>query len=666
MSTGNRRNQTPAISDGTVHSSVRQDKQTYLCRILGEESFLLCKNFFESVWRSDAPYKVFPAGRCLNLMYLFYSCAGDEWADDTLESSFFSDDALLSNAPEIAAAYRKSHIIPRILIADDVLIYGRTLNKLITGLIKRIYDSLTDEGVQVEKSRLERDVLSSVRIRVIMQGNKPLLLYGLYQNHLKAEVIRPACKCHQFSADVSQVFAGGAAANTGLAPSLETRMFDEESRKRLYRHISGKADLMTTPFPYRNRFLEKAWVYPVLSSDGAVRAVYTVRVIPSEMDGTRLIVPFVMHSDIGAGRGDLRRKVSKKLFPYLDDETRMSAGNVFRYWKEDSPAWMDAFALILNQNLLLLLLQDCGVDDWQRGVDYGKIGMSFRSRQNQDTQSFFDIITKRETPWMTLEQMDEMVLHLTSDSEPLFRVPCQEKNAADFPNHAEESISMVDSSIGDILSEYGQLAEYHAYRQRIGREFLSGLGIADRSVADILNELDRRVGRKISSVMSGREFLSCAVSVLLRYMDTGAAVVSLSYTENDEKEGFGFVCRAGRQSLPILPRRYSAYLPVLAAMEQDCLRNPERLVGKINRFPESVLGSQTSKNLVQFVEGLYRMGHCLQDWNIDMSGWTDWQWEKPECDETLTPEEVQARNMKQLFQSLRTQNVLLDFYIDLN
>lgn len=656
-------NQVPVVSSNSVNTSVRQNKRRYLCQTLGEESFLLCKNFFESIWSSDAPYKVFMARRCLNLMYIFYSCAEDKWRNDTLESSFFSDGALLSNVPEIAAAYRESYIIPEILIVDEILIHGRTFNKLITELIERIYDSLLDEGVRVEKSRLEKDVLSSVRIRVILQSNKPLLMYGRYQKNLKAETICSTHKWHQFSAGVSQVIAGGVIANTCFVPSLEMRVFDEESRERLYRHISGRADLMTPPFPYRNRFFEKAWVYPVASPDGAVRAIYTLRVVPSEMDGTRMMVPFVIYSEVRADRGDLRRRMLRKLFPYFDDETRISAEKACRYWKEDSPAWMDAFTLILSQNLLLLLLQDCEVSDWERGIDYGKIRMSFRSRANRDTRSFFDNIAKRKTPWMTLERMNEMMLDLTLDLEPLFYVPRLEKYAAAFPDHVERYIDLVDDSIGDILSEYGQLSEYHAYRQRVGREFPSGLGVANRSVTDILCELDGRIGRELSLVMSRREFLSCAISVLLRYMDKGAAATALSYDEDEESEGYGNMCRAGEQSLFILPQRYSCYLPILGVMEQDCLRNLERLVYRMNKFLNPILGPQMTENLVRFVEGLYRMGQYLKDWDIDMSGWVEWQWEKPEKDEALMPKEIQRRNMQQLFRDLRIQSNLLDQYI---
>lgn len=654
------------VPDEDGNADMKKHVRKYLRQTLGEDSFLLCNSFFESVWASGAPYKVFMARRCLNLMYMFYICADNKWKRESLENSFFSDEALLSNAPEIAAAYQNTYVIPEILIVDEILIHGRSFNQLISNLIERIYRSLLDKGVRVDQTRLRRDVLSSVRIRVILQSDRPLLLFGMYQKNLRAEKICSSREWHQFSLGVSLVIAGGVVANTSFVPSLQMRAFDRETGNKLYRHISGKADLMVQPFSYRNRFLEKAWIYPVTSSDGAVKAIYTLRVVPSEIDATRIIVPFVIYSDVRADNAGLPGILMRKFFGLLDDGMGILSGRIFRYWKDNPTALMEALTLILSQNLLLLLLEDCEVDGWQKGMDYAKIRMTFRSRNNDCTESFFDKIMNREMPWMTLEQMNEVLLELTSEAEPLYYIKDRVNAGLAEPdgNAAGQHVKKIEDSIGDLLSGYGQEAECHAFRQSTGREFLSGVNIAGRSAAVVLHDIDARIVRDMSRSLSDEWFLRCAVSLLLRYMDVGAAAAVVSHHNARETEGGCNLLRAGEQSLFLLPQRYACYVPILAAMERDCMGNQERLEYRIRTFMSPLMEPRMTEDLVAFTNNLYRIGQTLKEWDIDWSGSFDWEWEEIGDEETLTPKEVQDRDMKEFFGSMAKQFRLLNRYIE--
>ncbi len=648
-------------ADGGNKGNIEQRVKDYLRRMLGEDLFLLCKNFFESVWGSSAPYKVFLARRCMNLMYMFYMCADDDWHRDSLESSFFSDGALLSNAREIAEIYRESHTVPEILIVDELLIHGRTLNQLISELVERIYRFLCEEGDDVDRTRLETDVLNAVHIRVILQNNKQLLLYGIYQRNLRSEKIRPIRKWHQFSSGVSQAIAGGVVANTSFVPTLQMRAFADNDAKKIYRHLSERADSLFTAFSWRKRFLEKAWIYPLTNEDGAVKAIYTLRVVPSEMDGTKLIVPFVIFSDIRAQKGSLYQMLCSKLFKNFDLEMQVALDNVLRYWQADSPAWMEALSLIFSQNLLLLLMQDCKIPGWEKGIDYEKIRMSFRSLNNDVAALFYDRIVERTTPWMALEQMNKALLELTYDAEPL----CHIQNIDDTEKSKEsnEWIVPIENTVGDVLSKYGQQAEYHAFRQRTGREFLSGRGIANKPLSDILYQVSHNYSEGMTQTIPNKQILSCVVSVLLRYMDIGAAATVVSYNESSDYEGYSNMCRAGEQSLFILPQRYSCYLPILSVMEQDCMRDLERLTYRMKEFLTPILKQKTVGDLITFTESLYEIGQYLQDWDIDLSGWVDWSWEESDSADTIKPPDVQRRSMNVLLDNLVIQSELLTKYL---
>lgn len=654
------------VDNGNRIKEQRELIKGYLRQKLGEDYFLLCEVFFASVWDSCAPYKVFLARRCLNLMYMYYLCADDERKSEDLESSFFSDNALLSSAPEIAEAYRNTGMIPKILLVDEILVHGRSFNHLISELIERIYTSLLDMRIEVDKTRLEQDVLFSIRIRVIFQSNNSLLLFGSYYKTLKAEKICSTKEWHQFSSAVCQAIAGGVVANTSFVPSLQLRMFDSEEGNKLYRHLSEKADLYAHPFPYQNKFLEKAWVYPLTSPDGAVRAVYTLRVIPGEMDGNPVIVPFVFFSGVKIRREGLRQILMRKFFARLDSEGLVNAEKAFRYWTEDAPVWMEMLTFLLSQNFLLLLLQGGEVEGWDAGMDYEKIRMSFRSRKNSDTKQLFHAIVKRKTPWMTFEQMNELLLTLTSDTKPLFDMGAgTDIHAVRTEEQMAESIRQVEDAIGDLLSEHGLESEYHAYRQSVGEEFRTGFSIPDRTIAEILQDLDHRIGRQVSGEMSRENFFCCAVVLLLRYMDIGVAAAVPSYNGliDEENEEYCYMCRTGESSQAVLPQRNFIFLPILAIMEQDSLRNSNRLMHQMGKFFPPVVGVQKTEKLITFVDRLYRTGQWLRDWAIDFSGWIKWMWKKSQGDEHLTPTEIRKRDMKYFVSKLGTQTDLFNKYL---
>lgn len=635
----------------------RQKKREFLCRVLGRNSFQRCSIFFKSVWSSCATYKVFISRRCLNLMAVFYESAAPEWKSGSGEKSFFSEDALLSDAPAIAETYAGTSAIPPILIVDDVLIHGRTINTLIRDLTDRIYQALQEKGCQVDRVRLQTDVLYSIRIRVLLQSDRKILLYGAYQNRLKAEEICPLSVWHAFSSDVSQVISSGVIANTSFVPSLRTQILPKGGEK-LYRRLSEKADRLARPFAWRNRFLEKAWVRPVTAGSGEVKALCTLRVVPSEMDGTRLIIPTVLAADMQSRK--VKQILRQKFWSCLDTKQKEASEEIFTYWQDDAPAVRGSLSFLLSQNMLLLLLQDCGVE-WEKAVDYEKIALSFRSRVCEGVNSFFDAVAARKTPWMSWQEMDETLLDLTEGAKPLFHGSESCDVRIVLPEDRErECIEKVWDALGDTLSEYGQEAEYHAFRQSTGKEYPSGLQSTAVPLSDVLAKLYTRIERDVSAAFLEEDFLCCAVSLLLRYMDMGAAALS----QDCARERYITGVRAGEQCQFVLPQRYASYLPVLIELERDCLWNLDRLLYQMRKLLTPVLDEKLLEGLVDFVKSLYREGQCLQDWKeLDQTGWLDWKWEKSCGQKTLKPKDVQRRKLDSFASSMMIQNKMVDAYL---
>ena len=161
----------------TLDSNQRKRLSEYARSVLGDEYYNQIDEFFTSVWESSAKYKVFLARRCLNLMYLMYRAKYDKPLES--QQSFYSDGALLANAFEIADSYITWGVIPEIMIVDDILLHGRTLNALIDSLVESVYKCLKNRGYFFEKNEIEYEILNSITIRVIRMQNHCLFAVNI-------------------------------------------------------------------------------------------------------------------------------------------------------------------------------------------------------------------------------------------------------------------------------------------------------------------------------------------------------------------------------------------------------------------------------------------------------------------------------------------------------
>lgn len=638
-------------SQGVNSKDIPKNIREYLIRTMGKESFTLCKMFFESVWNSGAPYKVFMARRCMNLMYLFYRGFVERNSEE-LEKTFFTDQALLSNVREIAGIYEEMGFIPRILLMDEILLHGRTINEFVEKLIKGICRCLNEDGFEYSRREVESEVFASVRIRVIMQSSKGILLDRKLWGLLRSEKICDLEKLHQFSSRVSQVIADGMVTNTSFVPSLN--IMPDAMGAELYSSLTNNAMEKMTCSSYQGRFLDKAWVYPLTSLEGEVKAIYTLRVVSSAIDGAKRVIPFVILPNI--------KNFKRTLFALLDGKASLIAEKAYRYWGDESPAGIEAFIMILSQNLLLLLLESKSImkDDLLLNslMDYNKIHMTFRSH-TPSVEAFYEHITKRRTPWITWKQMDQLLLELTQNSDPLFSLRRYGRPALYDQTSGIDYDDLIKNSVSNMVAQFGIDSEIHAYRQYIRKEYPSGRKSCQKYMAEVLLDLDKQIGY---SAKDRRHFLIYTVSVLLRYMDIGALSVTASCLSNGSDVEYCSLCGVGEQALFIMPFRHFKYLTVLELMECDSQEDIDCLIRTIKRWFFSRINKTKAMELVEFVRSLYDMGQRVKDWNIDLKGWFDWN-KQINVDKFLTPMEIRSLNVRAEIDAVAEQNNELYQYI---
>lgn len=569
----------PVLFSGIIWDDDRKDKlKKYLKSVFGDDYYTMTENFFMSIWNSDAEYKVFLARRCLNLMYNVYRAkfgASSELSD----SDFYSDSAFLANAPNIASSYKEYGVMPKILIVDDILIHGRTISFLISNYIDAVCEQLEMLEVKEDRSYLEDIILDSITVRTIVRSNYPLLIPNKYRRCLKyktdrSDVWTPA-RWHEFSSRISLIVDKGYFCNTSFVLSLL-----ESDGIETFTWIFKSAEKAGFEKSSSNSSCREVWVKLLRNSKGDTMAVYTLRIIRSDFDKKIRVVPFVMMSDFVQGSTKLaedHNDVFEWIDKYFDNSEIMSKIR------------SEALYLLLSHNLLLLLKQETkqkfGITDF----DIDKIKLNFNvSYFGKDGSNFVSDAANLSEPLLNWSEMDEFILKYTADSVPLF-------------SHSDEDNFNCQSDCAGLL-----------------KNFLATEGEKREKEAHIINQGKSKVisdtkKKPVSDLMHQMSYCNIIETVgsFLRFVDMGIASVSTRIRDGK----CSCVFHAGEQSLFIRAKQYEHDIPVLVAMERDCVRNESEIKKRIEEFYAN--DSSYAKELTEFVGILYSTGQQISDWDIN-------------------------------------------------
>lgn len=568
----------PVFFPSIIWDDDRKNKfKEYLKSVLGDNYYTMTENFFMSIWNSDTEYKVFLARRCLNLMYNVYRAKFGVPSD----SDFYSDSAFLANVPKIAHSYMKNGVMPEVLIVDDILIHGRTISFLINNYIDAICEQLEMLGVEKDRSYVEEIILDSITVRTIVRSNYPLLIPNKYRRCLKyktdrSDVWTPA-RWHELSSRISLIVDKGFFCNTSFVLSL----FDGDETDIC--ESAKKAGFEKSESVSHCR---EAWIKVLRNSQGDTMAVYTLRITKSDFDKKIRIVPFVMMSDFTFGDVKVPENhngILDCIEKYFDDS------------ENTRKIRSEALYLLLSHNLLLLLKQEINKKIDSADFDVGKIEINFNiSCFDSNSNDFVKDVANLSEPLLNWNEMDKFILDSTVGSVPLF--------------FHSDGVYVDDSyecsrALEDFLAAEGEKREKEAHLISKGKSKI----ISDtkkRPVSDLMQQMNCY---KITET----------VGSLLRFIDMGIASVSTRVSD-------GKCCcvfHAGEQSLFIRAKRYARDIPVLVAMERDCVRNELEIKKRIEEFYAD--DSSYARELTEFVGILYSTGQQISDWDINFFNWTE-------------------------------------------
>lgn len=572
----------------------RNDLEINIRSVLGEDYYILTKNFFESVLNSKAEYIVFLARRCFNLMNIMYRCENAEKVE-RFERAVLSDSGLLANVPYIGINYVFFGSVPEILIADDILIHGRAINTLIDMFISSLHEFVNKIGPSVQRDDLEYDVLKSITIRTMVQNNKPLLMKSAYYQRLIADgfpqnVWEPV-RWHELSSRISRLISESFFSNTSFTLSLyENDNVDihtpiVEALKKLNFKKSG----------WNKRFVRDAWVKPIRNYKDDVVALYTFRITQNRINYKYSVVPFVIIAD-------LDQQYSNMFFEKtFGSNVTQSFNNSFVQSKLNA----EMLYLVLSYNLLLLIQEECADNNLlnHERLDIDKMYLNF----GRDTiyKEAFDKLLAYHKPIFSWEQMSQMLLEATTESTPL--ISSNGLAIKKIYNSASEALD-------EVIAEEGEDIERIAFLEYSGQKRVSSTA-CKQPIQMLFKKIEHDSG------IGDDENVAEMAGTFLRHMDTGSVSVGARFFTNGERCDCQCVYRAGEQSQFIHPKKYVDYLPVLIAMERDCNYDCEKIVDRIEKVYQNK--SDVKEKLKKYTKMLYNSGQRLKDWDLNWLHWTE-------------------------------------------
>lgn len=559
------------IENYKLSSKQISDLELYSRSVLGEEYYKMVGRFYDSIVQSRAQYRVVLTRKCFNLLNIYHWCRKKTHPDDNTEFSslFYSDNTFIAKIPDIAMDYILFNKIPDITIIDDILIHGRSVNALIDDFIKKLTDYLQLNGIDTTFEEVKNDVLCFLKIKIMVQNDKPLLMNRQYIQHIElldgTGSVWEAVKWHDLSLKISRLISENVFSNTSYALS----MF-EVDEKDIAERVGNLGFVRSE---WQRRGTRDVWVKPLYRHDGSITALYTIRLNQNSIDDKYSAVPFVIMSDFDLSASDV---IYEKL------------GLI----KQGTLGFSKLIPVILSYDLLLLILD--GYNGTVK-IDKDKIfsgagnGTNFRFE-------FMDMV-KRTKPFLSWEELNKLILDATANSAPLM--------------NADTGGSL---SVDELIAAEGEQLEKEAYLEYSCQK-QKECKVCHKPLNVLFSMVDT----------SSEEKLAESVGDILRLTDTGSLALSSQQSEN-ENEIISCVYRAGEQSQFIHPKKYMEQLPVLCEIERDCMGNIDDMLKRVRAMygENEILCSA----LCDYIITLYSSGQLLSDWDINYYSWVETDFEK--------------------------------------
>lgn len=619
-------------------------------RILGDDFYALA-DFFLSIYKACLAYEkegkpvlaAFVTRRCHVLSLIFQKIFlepvdGSDWlsvytkkkitAKDyrrITDAYYTTDTNLICQGGMLASYYKKTGELPYVLLVDEMLLHGRTLNHILTNLEHSILTALrTNAEETVNTLALQNELTSKLEIRMFIQNDEPLLLLSRYQRRLWADSIRPVRETRERSKQFALLVSVANVNNNSYSWSVVRKerppepvgLWGDSVRKVVTTHSRIR---QTTWF----------WAYP---TPGNPKAVFTFRwkhsnLDPEEKNNFYLGVPFAL-------MGNIPLENSLKLYKRIWTETpselhqflKRYVGSQVPLYKENGAYWRRVSEI--NELVLCslfarklygsdLTVNDLDLDMLARNLTNFTALLGVRDT-DLDVRKELGLLWKFASQ-QTEERLTSYLDTLLADTAPLWKIE------QEWTDVSERTKRLLGDVVDDEISELGYKTEKNARDvYRIGlipnEKRLSSWGVKcylTEKLAELIDDYYLDEPAEIYALLA----------ILLQQMDLGVVSIAPHISEEEEtsRRQEMMELRAGEQSLFIKPIQFKRYLPVLKQIKDRWGKSWSDVNQEIDRFVERLSGTDhnvdgsLALDLKLFLYQMNSVGQDPGDWDFPLT-----------------------------------------------
>lgn len=554
-----------------------------------------------------------------------------------VKEHFVTDADILSMGGKIADIYTQEGVLPPIIVVDELLLHGRSLNQFLLKFEKSIQTRLENIHTREKLYTLQnlRDALvEAISLYVYAQNDDTLLLFSRYQKCLCVEKKSDAKGWRQFSKKIALLVSVSPINNVAYSWSFR---IPAKSFPDMKVNASEGFNLIKTDMQ-NIRQDNYIWLYP---DSSAPKAVCTVRVKESFVrgeNGERLLlaVPFIImgkrsfRSALRLHRTlveELAEQPFSQLLSSRDDYIENTNEAIFYYrWISETNELLLSYMMFRKfWNALPFSLKN-EIGDIKQYVDFLQISRNFlypykNNRKRENDNDVLEKLLYSIWDWEPENDAFEKYMSLAVfDAEELYdsrKVGFSVKRLIEEHEFCQKKII---HDVEDVIAEIGIEAERNAYEKSISgaafsEETLSIWG-NNYSLKDVLRRYCERTW-----TYDGVDMYQ-VIAVIVQAMDLGI----IGMNARCEKEKLFTTVRAGEQSLFIKPIRYHDYITVLKKIDRKygySLANVKiELEDFMKRLRKTMVGSDKdifeTDELYTFLMELHVSGQSLEDWDFSM------------------------------------------------
>lgn len=556
--------------------------------ILGEEFFDGLKNFYRSLKENKQyQYRVLLVRRSYVLYRIFreFECGAEEEFDI---EEFITDNALISQCPNIVQYYMANKVFPAILIADDILIHGRAINAFLVKLEQQLIRELGQLGCEDDDIKIRTELTRAVSVRVYMKNDKPSVLLARYQTRVKCERIDSAVVWRDLSNRVAILVSQADMANASFTPSAVAsgRIENEQSLdfRKIETFYRGNRQIVYLRF---------------LDFGEGIKSIYTVRT-SKRCGNNKRYIPYVLLPELSSESMEwLMEQITVRL------ERRGIKTECIKNWKSIYRTRNEFVSMVLSWNMMFIFWNK--THKIQQLIPEKKeiCKMAHNYGNQPEIYNVIDFIIKN--PLFSAQELETLLEHATSKAKILYEgsIPFEEMNE-------DRRIQLLDIMEDEIGSE-GLEAERQAHILRTHEYIPTELQYKEARVK--VSDFWRKIRDVKPEVFS----IEYAIAYMLQFMDMGIMVISMHKSQESDCVSCKQYVKAGEQSLMLEALNLYEFIPLLDAIETKCEGDFELIAEQWEKYIQKEQIPQDKADKVKrFLCNLQGTGRKARDWRFNM------------------------------------------------